>query len=1170
MKAFSVLMVLLISLSVAGYLGHGSLPKSYASSIQLGQTAGFGAASEDPLRVAIECVNDSRAQDNVGNDPVYSMQELFESRGFETTVVNGSSIDTVEELNNYDVVVIGDSGYYGDNDFSVFRSALKEWVQNGGGVVATGWTIDHINVDDELDQILPVSPLYDYETSGDITMISGEDSSITQGVDPFPIYDCVEFPISHVADPGATVLGVTISTGTTNSTTPTPMPVVVSWSYDLGRAVYLGPIYFADFQIYDNEGLYADVDAVRLLLNSVEWAADFTPEPIVTECLILSNLYADTCALDFTLKIPDVDFAWMDVSTATPTYSNLSAFDVVLLFEDGKFANAPSVGSAVHDYVMAGGNLVLGTFYEQERSDVIFSPYGWGPLETIDPFTSDTQGCEYSNDTLNVASLIAHPITEGVQSLWCDQYHGGVHAKADTVVVANWTGPNYLGEDCPLAGYRILDNGQRVVQISIYPNYADLNLTADVGGDFFTLWANAIKWSSDAFYTGPQIVKELTQISTGNQEEAPSIALDHNGNLHIVWIGNSTANLYYMMVDSYGNVLINETCLDPSPNATSKHARRASIGVDSDNNVHIVFHSEYIYETWPDYTNYTLLDAQEVLYLKINPYLADLNGSSADYTEITLIPETIISTNDGNKSRAANIAIDSADNLHVVWFDMMNDRWSLVPDGELHYLVMDSDGEIVVSETNVTSSFWTDVDWSEPEIVVDSQNNAHVFFVTENWTGYSLSWRDIWYTMIEGSTGNVLINNTQLTNSSETWKHARPFVDIDPEDKISIAWHDSRFQENATGEHEIFYMKIDPYLADRNGSSADPEAIKIINEMLISENDNVTSYLANIAVDKHGMAHVVWINAWVKWQYTDIYFALVDSAGSIANPEYRVTHMNGTLEFGAWYSSSNRNPEIAVTNGRVFIVDMARDLDTDYYDIWLTIVFVDKTPPSTSIDYTAYTSEGKDWLSAESPISLLAVDDESNVTATYYKIDDGSWQTYDQPFNLSSLDDGSHTIYYYSVDYFENEEDIKNQTVYLDSTAPDIDTPTRYPTGDIELGQTVIISVDITDSGSGVKNAVLKYSLDNGTTWTNVNMNYNSTSGLYEGTIPAQSTIMSIKYAISANDNVDNNAVQDNLGIYYSYQVIPEFPSITLIAIFMLLSLSATILIKKRSKILLQ
>ena len=1151
-KAFSVLIVLLISLSASAYLRQGFSSNTYMSSTQLKKTAGI-SASEDPLRVAIECANNSKSRDNSTNDPVYSMQDLFESRGYETAIVNGSDIDTIEKLDNYDVVVIGDSGW-ADNDFNVCQSALKEWVENGGGVVATGWTLHGIEytgiTDGDLDQILPVSPSYGYQTSGNVTMIS-ENNPIAQGVDAFPIYGYAEFPSSEAADSGATVLGVT---------TEGNYPVVALWCYGLGRTVYLGPIYFADFQWYVvNEGLYTDVNAVKLLLNSVEWAGTH----VGPKCLILSNWLAGTCALDFTVKIPDVDFAWMDVYSETPTYSNLSAYDVVLLFEDGLFYNAPNVGSAVYDYVMSGGNLVIGTFYEQDRSDCTgwWTPDGWGLLETIDPFTSDGYGCEYSNDTLDILSLIMHPITSGVQSLWCDQYHGGVHAKADTVVVANWTDPNYLGEPCPLAGYRILEDNQRIVQISICPQYAYYNTSDNVGGDFYTLWANAIKWASEAVYTGPQILEELTQISTGNQEENPSIALDHNGNLHIVWVGNSTANLCYMMVDNNGNILINETCLDPSPNATWGHVRRPSIGVDSNNNVHIVFHAQNIYEPWPDHTNSTTLDSQEVVYLKINPYLADMNGSSANYVDITLIPETIISTRDNTKSRAPNLAVDSEDNVHVVWFD--NETFST--QGELHYLVMNSTGGIIVPETNVASGFYTDVDWGEPEIVVDSYDNAHVFFVTEGWTGTTYSWRDIWYTMIDGSTGNVLINSTQLTNSSETWKYARPFIDIDSEDKIHIVWHDSRFKGNGTGAEEIFYMEIDPYLDDRSEDSADPATIKVVDEMLVSENDYVKSYLANIAVDTQGMSHVVWINEWAG-EYTDLYYAMVDSARNMLVPEHRITHENGTLDFAAWFSVADRGPQIAVANGRIFIVDMAQDLDNSYYNIWLTIAFVDKSPPSTSINYTAYTHAGKDWLSAASPISLLAIDEESNVTATSYKIDDGSWQTYDHPFNLSSLDDGPHTIQYFSTDYFGNEEDVKSQTVYLDTTAPNIHTPTRYPTGDIQVGQAVKISANITDLGSGVKEAILRYSLNNGTTWTNVTMNYNSTSGLYEGTIPAQYSNMTVKYAISARDNVDNDAVQDNSGMYYIYPVIPEFPSMMLITIFILLSLSATILIKKRSK----
>ena len=71
----------------------------------------------------------------------------------------------------------------------------------------------------------------------------------------------------------------------------------------------------------------------------------------------------------------------------------------------------------------------------------------------------------------------------------------------------------------------------------------------------------------------------------------------------------------------------------------------------------------------------------------------------------------------------------------------------------------------------------------------------------------------------------------------------------------------------------------------------------------------------------------------------------------------------------------------------------------------------------------------------------------------------------------------------------------------------------------------------------------------------------------YEGQIPGQPAETEVQYKITAYDNVGHLAVEDNAGEYYIYTVIPEFPSIALIAIFMVLSLLATIHIKKSKRI---
>lgn len=76
----------------------------------------------------------------------------------------------------------------------------------------------------------------------------------------------------------------------------------------------------------------------------------------------------------------------------------LQQYDVVLLFEDGVFSNAPNVGNVIYQYVI-NGSLVIGTFYEHDRRDCTvlgWTPNSWGNLENIDVFTSDTYGCKYT------------------------------------------------------------------------------------------------------------------------------------------------------------------------------------------------------------------------------------------------------------------------------------------------------------------------------------------------------------------------------------------------------------------------------------------------------------------------------------------------------------------------------------------------------------------------------------------------------------------------------------------------------------------------------------------------------------------------------------------------------------------------------------------------------
>lgn len=229
---------------------------------------------------------------------------------------------------------------------------------------------------------------------------------------------------------------------------------------------------------------------------------------------VLSNAFASETAANFNSKIPGDTFTGIDVTTSVPSLNTLLAnYDVVLLFEDSTFANSTAVGNQVAAFANAGRAVVLGTFYDQDRSDAIggsIVPHGWGNLEQIDPNTTDGVGTAYMARTLNAATIVPSPLTQGVTSLSAlrgnpGPYAGGNQAKPGTTVVATWTQPNARGLPDPAIAFRVTGHAC-VIQIGIaaqYPVLATYNtLGTDFGGNFYQVWKNAFDFGAAGCPTG--------------------------------------------------------------------------------------------------------------------------------------------------------------------------------------------------------------------------------------------------------------------------------------------------------------------------------------------------------------------------------------------------------------------------------------------------------------------------------------------------------------------------------------------------------------------------------------------------------------------------------------------------------------------------------------------
>jgi len=221
---------------------------------------------------------------------------------------------------------------------------------------------------------------------------------------------------------------------------------------------------------------------------------------------VLSDAYVTETAADFNAKVPGHTFSPVDVGISVPSLATLTAnYDALLLFEDNTFVNAPEVGNVVAAFANTGRPVVLGTFYEQDRSDgsPAFTPHGWGALEAIDPNTSDGTGASYSPHSLDPASIVAHPLTAGVTTLTAARFAGGNQAKAGTTVVANWSQRNARGNANPAIAYRVT-GAACVIHLSIAPHYPTLGIAGiDFGGDFYRAWSNAFDFGLAACQSGP-------------------------------------------------------------------------------------------------------------------------------------------------------------------------------------------------------------------------------------------------------------------------------------------------------------------------------------------------------------------------------------------------------------------------------------------------------------------------------------------------------------------------------------------------------------------------------------------------------------------------------------------------------------------------------------------
>jgi hypothetical protein len=152
--------------------------------------------------------------------------------------------------------------------------------------------------------------------------------------------------------------------------------------------------------------------------------------------------------------------------------------------------------------------------------------------------------------------------------------------------------------------------------------------------------------------------------------------------------------------------------------------------------------------------------------------------------------------------------------------------------------------------------------------------------------------------------------------------------------------------------------------------------------------------------------------------------------------------------------------------------------------------------------------------------------------------------------------------------YKDNSTFLLDKTKYYisllkDSEAPTISMVSQVPSENVTEYQNVTVYANVTDTESGVNRVLLNWTTNVTYNWSSVLMTPNS-DGFYEGVILGQKAGASVNYSLTAYDNAGNWRVDDNQTYYYNYVVIPEFSPLLVFPLFILATLTAVIVYKRK------
>jgi hypothetical protein len=331
-----------------------------------------------------------------------------------------------------------------------------------------------------------------------------------------------------------------------------------------------------------------------------------------------------------------------------------------------------------------------------------------------------------------------------------------------------------------------------------------------------------------------------------------------------------------------------------------------------------------------------------------------------------------------------DIAVDSGNNIHVVWDDMTSGN------SEIYYK-KSTDGGMTWSTKKLT---WNSVGNSAPAIAVDSASNIHVV-----WGGMKSGNFEIYHK--KSTDGGASWTTNRLTwNSGFSW---HPAIAIDSSDNIHVVWFD-----DSSGNYEIYYKK------STNGGAS------WITKRLIWNSGH--SWYPDMAIDSGDNIHVVWEDS-TPGNWEILYKRSTNGGASWTSK--RLTWNPEFSRHTAIAAGSSNHIHVVWVDGTPINPETFYKKSTDGGSTWTTkrltwnsggsshaaiaidshnrihLVWGDTTPGNPEIYYKKSTNGGSTWTtkrltwkSGESCYPAIAIDSSDNIHLVWQDENPGNYEIY--------------------------------------------------------------------------------------------------------------------------------------------------------------------------------